>query len=89
MTALLSANREGITTSDWWLGVDAAGGEEGVPGYQCRGRGGQYVFVIPERELVCVFTSGYGGAPGHPGSATPFAIMRESVLPALAPELAS
>ena len=39
----------------WWLGYYGVGGQV-IEGYSARGRGGQYIFVLPERDLVAVFT---------------------------------
>ena len=44
-------------------GGDLIPGGSGA-GVGAGGAGGQYVFVVPEAELVVGFTSGYGGPPG-------------------------
>lgn len=42
------------------------------------GNGGQYIFVIPEEEIVVVFT---GGAYNLPEDKLPFTIMQKAILP--------
>ncbi|MFC4096463.1 serine hydrolase domain-containing protein [Euzebyella saccharophila] len=42
------------------------------------GNGGQYIFVIPEEEMVVVFT---GGAYNLPEDKLPFTIMQKAILP--------
>jgi CubicO group peptidase (beta-lactamase class C family) len=39
----------------WWLGYYGVGGQV-IEGYSARGRGGQYIFVLPGANLVVVFT---------------------------------
>jgi CubicO group peptidase (beta-lactamase class C family) len=41
----------------WWLGSSPYG-ERGVNYYRALGWGGQYIFVVPEFEIVIVFTAG-------------------------------
>jgi len=54
----------------WW--IDAYGG------YSAHGFGGQYIFVVPDLNMVAVFTSGLG----DPDFPTPRKLMEEYILPA-------
>ncbi|PRQ03095.1 serine hydrolase domain-containing protein [Enhygromyxa salina] len=64
----------------WWVSAfDTADGRT-LRVWETRGNGGQHVFVLPELELVAVFT---GGAYNHPDAALPYVLMARHVLPAL------
>ena len=41
----------------WWFGQYEVGGKT-IKSVEARGAGGQYIFVVPEKELVVVITSG-------------------------------
>lgn len=45
----------------WWVRTF---GEQGYEAYYARGHAGQYIFVVPQIELVVVFTSNYTGDIG-------------------------
>ena len=42
----------------WWVRTF---GQEQYPAYFAQGHGGQYIFVVPQLELVAAFTSDYTG----------------------------
>ena len=54
----------------WWI--------DGYGGYSAHGFGGQYMFVVPDLDLVAVFTSGLA----DPVFPTPRKLMQEFILPA-------
>lgn len=62
----------------WWLGYYAVGGRV-IEGYSARGRGGQYIFVLPDADLVVVFT----GWNDNELAGRPFDMLRDYVLAAL------
>ena len=45
----------------WWLGTFKLDGRD-VASYSARGRGGQFILVLPDQQMVVVFTS----PPDHP-----------------------
>jgi CubicO group peptidase (beta-lactamase class C family) len=55
----------------WW--VDPAGG------YHARGYGGQYIFVLPEQNMVVVFVSGF---PGIEMETVPNDLLKTFIIPA-------
>jgi CubicO group peptidase (beta-lactamase class C family) len=61
----------------WWLGSLRAGDHD-VPSYSARGRGGQFIVVLPDQQMVVVFTS----PPDNPLMFQPLEIIRRDVLPA-------
>ncbi len=66
----------------WWRG-QAHHGERRVDLFYAAGKGGQYIFVCPELDLVAVFTS---QAMDNPmGEFPPQIIMAQAVIPALLP----
>ncbi len=68
----------------WWRGR-AHHGERAIDLFYAAGRGGQYIFVCPELDLVAVFTS---QALANPmGEFPPQIIMTQAIIPALLPEL--
>lgn len=56
----------------WW--VDPAGS------YHARGYGGQYIFVVPDQNLVVVFVSGFGD---YEMETVPNALLQTFILPAI------
>lgn len=65
----------------WWQIPFKVGGQT-LKALTATGNGGQYIFVIPDMELVAVFT---GGAYNSEEDKLPFAIMRDVVLPTFLP----
>ncbi len=63
----------------WWIKRQAYQGGA-VTLVHARGNGGQYIFVIPELELVAVFT---GENYNSPKADRPFGILRDYILPAI------
>jgi CubicO group peptidase (beta-lactamase class C family) len=62
----------------WWLSYHGHGGQL-IEGYSARGRGGQYIYVLPELDLVVVFT---GWNDNHLASQA-YEMLRSYVLVAL------
>jgi CubicO group peptidase (beta-lactamase class C family) len=62
----------------WWLGSFRIGGRD-VPSYSARGRGGQFILVLPEQKTVVVFTS----PPDNPLTFQPLDIIQRDILPAI------
>jgi CubicO group peptidase (beta-lactamase class C family) len=62
-----------------WLRVAAPAGETRVTVNAAQGNGGQKIYVVPQYELVAVFTGGAYNADGTP----PNAIMATAILPRL------
>ena len=62
----------------WWLETFAVDGQV-VDSYSANGRGGQYIFVVPELELVAVFTAGNDDAR----ALAPFDMLERFLLPAV------
>ncbi|UCC84183.1 MAG: serine hydrolase [Gemmatimonadota bacterium] len=62
----------------WWLGYYGVGGQV-IDAYSARGRGGQFIFVLPEADLVVVFT----GWNDNELANQAFEMLREYVLAAL------
>jgi len=58
----------------WWM--------NGFGGYSAHGAGGQYIFVVPEMNLVAVFTSSLSDRD----FAVPYRLMERYVVPACKPE---
>lgn len=63
----------------WWLRQVAVNGKV-VNMHYANGNGGQYIFIVPEAELVVVFT---GENYNSPKAALPFDIMEKYVFPSL------
>lgn len=63
-----------------WLGSYGGLSNDAHPLWQFRGNGGQYVFILPDHQLVAAFT---GGAYNRPEAGLPFHLMGRFVLPAL------
>jgi CubicO group peptidase (beta-lactamase class C family) len=61
----------------WWLGSFRAGDRD-VPSYSARGRGGQFIMVLPDQQMVVVFTS----PPDSPLMFQPLDIITRDILPA-------
>jgi CubicO group peptidase (beta-lactamase class C family) len=61
----------------WWLGSFRVGDRD-VPSYGARGRGGQFIIVLPDQQMVVVFTS----PPDNPLMFQPLDIVRRDILPA-------
>jgi hypothetical protein len=57
-------------------------GERAVITYGAQGRGGQFIFVMPEPKLVAVFT---GWNEGNGLGEQPFEMLKKHVLPAIGP----
>ena len=66
-----------------WLGRYGGADGDAHPLWQFKGNGGQYVFVLPDHDLVAVFT---GGNYNHEQQGVPYQLMGQFVLPALAVE---
>jgi CubicO group peptidase (beta-lactamase class C family) len=62
-----------------WLNVDTARGPQRVSFHSAQGNGGQRIYILPEHELVVVFT----GGDYNSGAAPPNRIMATVILPAL------
>jgi CubicO group peptidase (beta-lactamase class C family) len=62
----------------WWLGSFHVGGKR-IKSFSARGRGGQFILVVPSVQLVAVFTS----PPDNPLTFQPLDMMRQYVLPAV------
>lgn len=67
----------------WW-NIPLSAGEKTVMTITATGNGGQYVMVIPEMNMVAVFT---GGAYNSQDDKLPFAIMQRVLLPLLSTSL--
>jgi CubicO group peptidase (beta-lactamase class C family) len=63
----------------WW-NIPLSTGEKTVKAITATGNGGQYVMVIPEMNMIAVFT---GGAYNSQDDKLPFAIMQRVLLPLL------
>jgi CubicO group peptidase (beta-lactamase class C family) len=61
----------------WWLGSFKVDGRD-VPSYSARGRGGQFILVLPDQQMVIVFTS----PPDSPLTFQPLDIIARDILPA-------
>ena len=61
----------------WWLGSFRVGDRD-VPSYGARGRGGQFIIVLPDQQMVVVFTS----PPDNPLMFQPLDIVKRDILPA-------
>ena len=62
----------------WWVDEFVVAGER-IRSYSTRGYGGQYIFCVPDLELVVAFTGhNYGG----PAAGQVFDLMRDYILPA-------
>lgn len=62
-----------------WLNVESARGPQRVSFHSAQGNGGQRIYIVPEHELVVVFT----GGDYNSGAAPPNRIMAGVILPAL------
>lgn len=62
-----------------WLNVTTPRGAQRVPFHSAQGNGGQRIYILPEHELVVVFT----GGDYNSGAAPPNRIMAGVILPAL------
>jgi CubicO group peptidase (beta-lactamase class C family) len=63
----------------WWLSSFDLGGKK-IPSYSARGRGGQFILVVPSEQLVAVFT----GPPDNPLTFQPLELAERFILPATA-----
>ena len=61
----------------WWIDDFVVAGER-IRSYSTRGYGGQYIFCVPDRQLVVAFT---GHNYGEPESGQVFDLMRDYILP--------
>jgi CubicO group peptidase (beta-lactamase class C family) len=61
----------------WWLGSSQVG-DRVVKSYSARGRGGQFIFVLPEQQMVVVFTC----PVDNPLLFQPLEILKRDILPA-------
>ena len=61
----------------WWCGESNLAGRE-IKTFFAAGRGGQYIFVVPELELIAVFT----GWNAYHKMLQPMAILEDYILPA-------
>jgi CubicO group peptidase (beta-lactamase class C family) len=61
----------------WWLSSFEVAAKQ-VFSYSARGRGGQFILVVPSQQLVAVFTS----PPDNPYTFQPLEIVRRFLLPA-------
>lgn len=65
----------------WWnIPFKGKGTEKTIMSKTATGNGGQYIMVIPELELIAVFT---GGAYNSQDDKLPFAIMNNIILPSI------
>jgi len=62
----------------WWLDSFRSG-DQIVHGFSARGRGGQFLLVFPEQQLVVVITS----AVDNPDTFGPLDLLQKNILPAL------
>jgi CubicO group peptidase (beta-lactamase class C family) len=62
-----------------WLNVETAGGAQHVDVIAAQGNGGQKIYLVPQYDLVAVFTAGGYNAESTP----PNTIMAKIILPAL------
>lgn len=62
-----------------WLNVETSGGPEHVNMVAAQGNGGQKIYLVPQYDLVAVFTGGAYNIDGTP----PNSIMAKIILPAL------
>jgi CubicO group peptidase (beta-lactamase class C family) len=62
-----------------WLNVETPGGSEHVDVVAAQGNGGQKIYLVPQYDLVAVFTAGGYNAESTP----PNTMMAKIVLPAL------
>jgi CubicO group peptidase (beta-lactamase class C family) len=62
-----------------WLNVETSGGSEHVNMVAAQGNGGQKIYLVPQYDLVAVFTGGAYNIDGTP----PNSIMAKIILPAL------
>jgi hypothetical protein len=68
----------------WWRGK-AATDNQIIHTYYAAGRGGQYIFVVPQLDVVVVFTSqALNNSPD--GELYPHVIMTEHIIPAIVPQ---
>lgn len=72
-TAMFNASEKDGYGYFWWM--------NGFGGYSAHGFGGQFIFVIPDSDLVAVFTAGFDDARFD----TAYRLMRDFVLPAVHP----
>jgi len=61
----------------WWLSSFRVDGRD-VPSYSARGRGGQFIMVLPDQQMAVVFTS----PPDNPLMFQPLEIIGRDILPA-------
>jgi CubicO group peptidase (beta-lactamase class C family) len=76
-TKIIPAARANGYAYQWWLGSFKVDGRD-VPSYSARGRGGQFIFVFPEQQMVVVFTS----PADNPLTFQPLDIITRDILPA-------
>ncbi len=62
----------------WWLGTFKVEGRE-ARSYSARGRGGQFILVLPDQQMVVVFTS----PADNPLTFQPLDIIARDILPAV------
>jgi len=62
-----------------WLNVETPNGEQHVDVVAAQGNGGQKIYLVPQYDLVAVFTAGAYNVDGTP----PNSIMAKIILPAL------
>ena len=64
----------------WWIMKEAPGSKTGEYIYAAKGFMGQYIFLIPEYDMVVVFT---GSSRSRSGMKKPFDILYKQILPAV------
>lgn len=63
----------------WWLDTIHTSDGRTLDLWYTSGNGGQHLFLLPDLEMLVVFT---GGAYNHPDARAPFAVMGQGLLPA-------
>ena len=66
----------------WWRGKTIANNQV-IDAFWAWGHGGQFIFILPELELVVVFTAKHRDNPGH--SERAFNMLTKYIIPAVIP----
>ena len=74
------ANLGGVNYGYLWWNIDLKYGNSYINTIFASGNGGQYIFIIPKLDLVCVFT---GGNYNSEKDKLPFYLIQNSILPAM------